>query len=514
MARKKSIVKNRGATLGYKPGMEDSIRLAFEKENNPNAGRLVESMRFLGYGNYEAVADLVDNSIDAGASKIWINYKRLDKALQLSISDNGSGMDKATLDQAMRLGSMTERDLESDLGRFGMGLVTASLSIAKRCHLVTRGSEGTLSSAWDVDEIVEQNAFVKHLEEAGPDEEAMLNEFVPKGTGTMILLTKCDNISNRSTTTFAEILRKHLGRVHRNFIRSGLEIYVNGAKTDALDPLQTSDKNTKIVMDEAIPISLKDDDGNSVEASVQIKIALVPDESESALDVGKSLKSQGFYVMRNDREIVAAEHLNLFTKHPDFNRMRGEVTFPGTLDRFFGVEFTKRQVHLHEDLFTQLAAVLIPTCKTIKKSEVARRRTTQSGQAGEQHKKSEAVVSGKQQSLILPPSKPLPENAGRAEALEHTFHCEFTESALGNSGPIYEASMMGSKMTITYNIEHPFYQKMVLDHVEGDQRMVTVADHIVFAMATAELTATNDKNEALVNNFKAVFSGNLRTLLG
>src|SRR5271170_7359722 len=122
--------------------------MKYDRPNDPNAGRLVESLRYLGYGNYEAIADLLDNSIDADAQHISIRVVQRAGQPLISVADDGTGMTHSILDEAMKLGSLTGRDLNSDLGKFGMGLVTASLSIAKNCHVVTRGSDGCWSSAW------------------------------------------------------------------------------------------------------------------------------------------------------------------------------------------------------------------------------------------------------------------------------------------------------------------------------------------------------------------------------
>ena len=103
--------------------------MRYEHPNDPNAGRLIESLRYLGYGNYEAIADLVDNAVDAEAQHISVRVQQRNNQPLISIADDGAGMTCEVLDQAMRLGSLTTRDLNSDLGKFGMGLVTASLSI-------------------------------------------------------------------------------------------------------------------------------------------------------------------------------------------------------------------------------------------------------------------------------------------------------------------------------------------------------------------------------------------------
>ena len=108
--------------------------MRYDRPNDPNAGRLIESLRYLGYGNYEAVADIVDNAIDAEARHISLRVQQRNNQPQISIADDGIGMTKEVLDQAMRLGSLTTRDLTSDLGKFGMGLVTTPI-ISKRAEL-------------------------------------------------------------------------------------------------------------------------------------------------------------------------------------------------------------------------------------------------------------------------------------------------------------------------------------------------------------------------------------------
>ena len=115
----------------------DTIK--YNRENTPNASKLMESLRYSGYDNNIAITDLVDNSLDANATKIEVSIS-LDskKEVFILISDDGIGMDEEILGQALRLGSITHRNVESDLGRFGMGMVTASISIAKRIEVYTK----------------------------------------------------------------------------------------------------------------------------------------------------------------------------------------------------------------------------------------------------------------------------------------------------------------------------------------------------------------------------------------
>lgn len=507
--------------------------MRYDRPNDPNAGRLIESLRYLGYGNYEAIADLVDNAIDAEALNISISIQQRNGQPQISIADDGIAMTRDTLDQAMRLGSLTSRDLNSDLGRFGMGLVTASLSIAKKCHVITRTEEGCWSSAWDVDEVVAKNAFVKHLDAAAPDEVQILEAEIGDAlTGTVVILTKCDNLSNKNTSAFASTLKHHIGRIHRYFIDAGRKVRINDEAIVSIDPLQLNDPGTEVIVDEVFPITVRED-GQEKRESVRARIVLVPEVPASELDVTRSMKAQGFYVMRNQREIMNAVTLNFFTKHNDFNRMRGELFFPGTLDRLVGIEFTKRQVDLEQTLHDQLANTLIPTCRTIKRRESTKKRFETSEAQQRLHNQSAKAIAEKDKLLIKPKAeieKRLPrknvgnghtprgesdrerKNLTRTQALETRLNCEIREERLGPNGQIYECDMEGRRLVLRYNVEHPFYQRFIVDNI-NDGRLVTAADFLIYSMASAELRMLDDGANDAVNNFKAVMSGNLRTLL-
>jgi hypothetical protein len=508
--------------------------MRYDHPNDPNAGRLVESLRHLGYGNYEAITDIVDNSIDADAENIKLRIQIKSNQHQITIADDGRGMSKKILDQAMRLGSLTERDLNSDLGKFGMGLVTASLSIAKKLHVITRGDDGCWSSAWDVDEIISKNAFVKHFDKATNEEEALLTaEIGDSKTGTVATLSKCDNLTNKNTTSFAATLRGHLGRVHRYFIDAGKKFFVNDEEVSAIDPLQLADPNTEIVMDEAILVTVTEE-GEKKTDNVRVRIVLIPEVPVTDLDVGRSLKAQGFYVMRNQREVMSATSLDFFTKHNDFNRMRGELFFPGTLDKLVGIEFTKRQVEFEQSLRDQLASSLVPVCRTIKRREATKKRVETTEAQLKLHAQSMKVISEKDKLLIKPKAeverrsspkteanqRPEPQNEPlgerrnftRSQLVESRLNCVIREERLGPNGQIYECDMEGRKLVIRYNVEHPFYQRFVTDNMD-EARAVTATDFLIYSMASAELKTLDAGELDVVNNFKAVLSSNLRTLL-
>src|SRR5262245_16230420 len=106
----------------------------------PRAASLLESLRPFGYDLPTAVADLVDNSVTAGGRKIWVDFHWVGSASTIAVTDDGCGMTAEALVSAMRLGSKNPLDVrdKNDLGRFGLGLKTASFSQCRRVTVRTK----------------------------------------------------------------------------------------------------------------------------------------------------------------------------------------------------------------------------------------------------------------------------------------------------------------------------------------------------------------------------------------
>src|SRR6266487_4373711 len=183
------------------------MNTSFTHKNLPNPSKLIESLRYLGYDNYSAIADLVDNAWDAGAKtvKVWARIRQGEP--EIIIADDGISMDESVLDQAIKLGSMIEKDPASDLGKFGMGLVTASLSIAKQTLVLTKTQDGHILKAInDVDEIKRTNEFISFLGNADSADVTLFSELLGKvSSGTVVILRKCDNLlQDTNTAQFAK----------------------------------------------------------------------------------------------------------------------------------------------------------------------------------------------------------------------------------------------------------------------------------------------------------------------
>jgi hypothetical protein len=128
---------------------------------SPKPAALIESLRSIGYNLPTAIADIVDNSITAGARRVNVNCYWAGANSWIAICDNGDGMSEGKLQEAMRPGSESplERRSEKDLGRFGLGLKTASFSQARRLTVFSRAGSCLSVREWDLDYVEKWNEW-------------------------------------------------------------------------------------------------------------------------------------------------------------------------------------------------------------------------------------------------------------------------------------------------------------------------------------------------------------------
>jgi hypothetical protein len=514
-------------------------------ENRPRARKLIDALRNVGYSNYGALADLVDNSLDARAKTIRIGVRETKGDVEITIADDGCGMDWKTLDEALRLGAETNRDPHADLGLYGMGLDTATLSICQRTEVLTRTEKGRLlKSAHDVKEIVAQDDFVKFIGEADEADQQRFASLLPGAkSGTIVTLSDCDRLSNRNPSSFAKILKKHLGQIFRVFLASGRTIYVNGDDPiEICDPLMLDRDGTQVFSDDVYPISYRNREGEERTADIRIRIALLPQYGpEVNTELGILPRNQGFYVLRNYREILTGELFGLWTRHNTMNRCRGEIYLPGTMDTELGAHFTKQGLSFSQSVHDQIARVISGQIRTIKKRLTS--EETVSAEGSVSHEEAARLITRKSPLLIKPPARIEKRNSPAAnggapaepKGISHVrknlkrtqlkpadLQCRFETVSMSAAGPIYDRDMEGRVVIVKWNVDHPFYRRFILDR-QSDQSIIDAVDYLVYCLATAELTYAlgNGANpehsfqvsEALLDGFRNQVSTNMRVLL-
>jgi histidine kinase/DNA gyrase B/HSP90-like ATPase len=319
----------------------------------PHADALVESLRAFGYSPETAIADLVDNSLAAAASNVAIQFQWSGASSWIAVLDDGTGMTAEELREAMRAGASNPLAVRerNDLGRFGLGLKTASFS---QCRLLTVSSavypDQSATRVWDLDHVGETKRW-ELLTEARPRSAEIGNRLLGKRTGTLVLWENLDRIvgqqSSGSEVTerhFYKVVDRvaaHLGMVfHRYLTASGrVSITVNGREVRAWDPFGSDLSATQLLGEEL----LDRDNLIMVRPYVLPHPSKLTQQRETELaGPGGWVAQQGFYVYRNRRLIVAGDWLGLRLQRLRSARLaRVQLDLPNTLDQEWQIDVRK-----------------------------------------------------------------------------------------------------------------------------------------------------------------------------
>ncbi|MCG2839951.1 ATP-binding protein [Sandaracinobacter sp. RS1-74] len=320
----------------------------------PSAASLSASLRDLGYSLETAVADLIDNSISADATDIRIFCVASGDTPALAITDNGRGMNEAEVIAAMRHGSTDPRKERSpkDLGRFGLGLKTASFSQCRRLTVISSrngersGAEWNLTKLEDVDDW-----FVSVLE---PDEIADEPFIETLGdTGTIVIWRDLDRLFEDETGQKRDeivneklnLVERHLSLVFHRFLsgdvrgRKKISISINGHPVAAFDPFCRKNPATQMLPEETVWIG---------DAAVVMQPYILPHHSRlsaSEYDFYQNrsdfISNQGAYVYRNGRLMAWGDWFRLVPKGEPTKLARVQIDFSNSLDEAWTIDIKK-----------------------------------------------------------------------------------------------------------------------------------------------------------------------------
>jgi hypothetical protein len=345
----------------------------------PSAKRLIRSLRDMGYEFSAAVADLIDNSIEARANTIRIYVEWSGEESYVMIADNGSGMSAVQLREALRFGS--ERDYDSeDLGKFGLGLKTASLSQCLRLTVASRQNENRAdinAYCWDLDHIDATNRWeILQIKSADLQEKA--RQHLKEGTGTVVIWERIDRILDykRPDGEFARKhfigmcrdLEEHVAMVFHRFMTGDvrgkrLAIYLNENKVVPWDPFARGEVCTQKL--EHIVMRIDSEKGK---ADVVLEPYVLPPQSKFSTPEAftrtsgpnKWNRQQGFYIYRADRMIQSGGWNNLRTLDEHHKLARIALSFSPRLDDEFKINVPKMRVALPPSVKEAIAKAIGP----------------------------------------------------------------------------------------------------------------------------------------------------------
>lgn len=335
---------------------------------SPRPAALIMSMRSLGYDLNMAIADIIDNSISANAKNIRVGFIWKEKDSIIFIKDDGHGMDDSELIEAMRLGTIGPEVTRqnTDLGRFGMGLKTASFSQCTRLSVTTRKANSVeANKLWDLDLVKKTNKWLL----LSP----LLNEFEDyvgqlSESGTIVvwsnldksIFKEFDNITNPSNV-FLELAEKTANHIRTTFCDFGLgndpiNFYVNDRKIEMWDPFLTKHEKTQMFTPEVFKI-----DNSKITVTPYVlphHSHLTSDEISTASGERGWLDQQGFYIFRNKRLIVSGNWLDSrIEKKLSTKNARIKIDIDSDCDDLWNIDLKKSRAVPPESLRKNLKRI-------------------------------------------------------------------------------------------------------------------------------------------------------------
>jgi hypothetical protein len=335
----------------------------------PEATQLLESLRSIGYSVEAAIADLIDNSISAEATSVEIRFPA-GVPTHLAVMDDGHGMTSEELVKAMRHGSRDPADARTDrdLGRFGLGLKTASLSQCRCLTVVSKRDNKISACRWDLDYVRKRRDWLLlELDAAEVDALPYVEEFKARKSGTMVLWTVLDRLAagdrgdGAVVSSRMDMVRRHISLVFHRYLSgevsdAPLKASINMSNVDPVDPFLLSKRSKQRTPPETfyvegVPIRVQ---GFTIPHISKLR----PDEIELAGGSDGLRRQQGFYVYRHFRLIVWGTWFRLMRQEELTKLTRVRVDIPNSLDHLWTLDIKKATASPPERVREQLRAIV------------------------------------------------------------------------------------------------------------------------------------------------------------
>lgn len=330
---------------------------------NPNLSNFVKSLRDVGYTFEIAVADILDNCITAKASEVKI-YTVAEPEMIFTMLDNGIGMSEKKLVEAMRLASRDpeEEREKSDLGRFGLGLKTASFSQCRKLTVISKNERIVSARQWSLDIISKKNEWLLIT----PEQEELnsfpqYDELLKLKHGTLVVWEDIDKFKKEGFTDEIDKLRKHISLVFHRFLESGskfklLKISVNNNPIKAFNPFNSSHPATQEGTAEKIKL---------FDSAVSIQPFILPHHSklsqqeyeQYATEEGYT-KSQGFYLYRADRLLIYGTWWGLHRAIDAHKLVRVKIDISNDQDKYWGIDIKKSTAKPNQEIKVDLVRII------------------------------------------------------------------------------------------------------------------------------------------------------------
>lgn len=520
--------------------------------NQPDATRLIYGLRDTGYNFNTAAADIIDNSIAARADEVNVILElRPDGRKFVCFGDNGEGMDESTLFAAMRYGAPARKNLAS-LGKFGLGLKTASTSVCLRLTVISRRTpaDDLAKLAWDLEHVEQENDWRMLREPLTGDERDWFEELCGD-KGTLVIWSKCDRLLTKdydepggsqeqsAIRRLSERLREHVALIYYRFLdhkddrERNVTIRIDGVAVEPWNPFFPA--RAEQVLNEAQQrLEVEMEDG-SVEVA-RLKAWILPNQRDLDNNEKKEARitnrGQGFYIHREGRVIQQGGWLGVFgAVEPHTSLLRVEFDFTHKLDHAFKVDVKKSRILFDPALEDELKRRLQPAYREAG-NRYRRREKEAAIEKGIDHGSSNKAIgntpSTKKPSVeaVDPAAKTATLSNNRGPSIKLRVPVETNVDpksiyveAVDNitSGNLWEPAMRSSPgsgfvPSVRINKHHDFYQK-IYKRAAASGYAVEGIDLLMWAFAIAEQNNTNDELEPIFEDMREEISSNIKRLL-
>lgn len=500
----------------------------------PNPSRLIEGLRDTGYDFKTALADIVDNSVDAGADVVDIRIKMDNEGdILVTVADNGRGMDRRTLLDGMTYGA-TGRNDPKRLGKFGLGLKTASTAFCRHLSVVSRDSADAkpLKATWDLDHVEKVSEWELLMDEPTKTEVKLLDSITAGTSGTLVIWDRVDRVmrayanptglhARRALQKVVDTFLRHAAMVYQRFLDTkddrarNIEMRLNGESIAAWNPFCETEPETELVASETHEVQLS----SGTESEFSIRAFVLPrrehfssDEAAKAARLTNNM--QGIYIYRENRLIHPADWIGMFSKEPHLTLLRVEFSFDHTLDEALQVDIRKSRIMLNEDLYSWVLNRFLPAPRNAANERYRKgQRKKADDQAKNAHADSNRSIGSKEEDLRIADIKVHDPATGEVDVTNRSgkLRLKLRIGTPSNNGQVYvqttdsiddgllwEPTLVDGHHAVRINTGHPYYHKVYIpNHTSG----VTVQgmDSLLWAMVESELGTIN---EATMNHFK------------
>ena len=491
--------------------MPDSVVLP------PQAARTIEGLRDTGYEPSDALEDIVDNSIAADATEVVVRVWMTPAGEPVvTVSDNGHGMDEADLINAMTYGSAA-RPNPASLGKFGLGLKTASTAICRQLTVVTRGTDsGTPHAAtWDLDFVQERNEWLLQRPDPTPEQLEFLDEAAEGGSGTLVIWSKVDRLINdyanpsgnaakHALERRVDHFRSSLALTYLRFIRGDspykkVRIMLNDEEIEPWDPFD-KEYGTEELLDRKIAVKIRDGDSTR-DASFRLRAFALPPRSELTKDQSDRARiltaNQGFYVFREGRLLAHGNWLGLRSTEPHLNLSRIELSFDHQLDDAFQIDIKKSRILLQRDLQDSLHQLVRPAIAEAEGRYRKNQRTVAVTTQGGLHSTSNKIIGQNLGRLVS--TTVTPDGAGQAKVQNSRGETTISISIVPSDTPgphivvqdslddghLWRPTIASGEHAVAINAGHPFYRRVYLAN-SGNGTAIQGMNFLLWGLCQAE----------------------------